>query len=181
MSAGLIKSKALLHGFIDKILNGNLENLKNFSFLNLNSDIKYHKIIISELDIKTYGGYFHKNNGDFTLHQNHNDYDDMNIIRAIYYLLFGYNKKMPKIVWEDFDWEYNVVKPDYNNYVYRGETINTFNTLIDENNYMEFFKDIKNSDEFIKKIEKFLYKVFYYSSFSVSSKMVYCSYLLSEI
>ena len=161
---GKIKSTKLINDFIVKFCNNKIENLKNFSFLNLNTNMKYHQpdYNIEIQDIKKYGGYFYnKTREKYTLHQWENDYDDMNLIRAINYLLYSSKEnKLPGLKWDDFDWEYENFRPDYNEYMYRGETINTFQTLINEDAYKEYFKDISDSKNFIEYIDEFFYKIF---------------------
>lgn len=154
----------LLKDFIADILDGDINRLKDFSFLNLNTDIKYHENKYKyKINIEKYGGYFIKKYDKYTLHQYVNDYDDMNLMRAINYLL--YNDKLHNLKWEDLNWEYENSKPDYKDYNYRGETINSFNTLINEKFYKDFFKNIKNSQEFINEIQKFSYKIFSIGNF----------------
>lgn len=174
------KSVEFIKNFVKDILGGDINKLKDFSFLNLYSDKKYiedeYKDKITDVEIHKYGGYFYKTNCNrdvikYTLHQNENDYDDMNIIRAINYLL--YFNKLPfcnnqEKFAKDLDWEYFGEKPHYNNYYFRGETINTFHTLINEDNYKEYFKGVEVEDidgTIIDKIDKFLYKAFSIGNF----------------
>lgn len=165
---GKIKAKNLISEFIKEFCNNNIEELKGFSFLNLNTNIKYHqsKFNIQIHHVEKFGGYFQKTTGKYTLHQYENDYDDMNVIRAINYLLYSNEEnKLPSLRWEDFDWEYKVYRPNYDEYLYRGETINAFHTLINEDSYKVYFKDIPDSKNFIKEIDKFLYNIFTIGNF----------------
>lgn len=169
IDTGKEQSVNLIKDFIKDILNSDIDKLKDFSFLNLNTDIKYHQDEYKNIKpehIEKYGGYFIKKGCKPTLHQYVNDYDDMNIIRAINYLLYACgNNKLPELFWNDLNWEYENCKPDYNEYNYRGETINTFNTLINETYYEEYFKDIENGASFISDVKNFLYKVFSLGNF----------------
>ena len=167
---GKEQSVNLVKNFIKDILGGDINKLQNFSFLNLHTDIAYHqdeyRNKINPEHIEKYGGYFLKKNSKPTLHQYENDYDDMNLIRAINYLLYVCGKnKLPELRWEDLNWEYENCKPNYKEYNYRGETINTFNTLINEKCYKEYFKDIENSQSFVGKITKFRDNVFTMGNF----------------
>lgn len=168
MLDGKEKSQKLIKDFVDKFCDEEIEKLKDFSFLNLRMDGKFRQeeflTSIETNDIYKYGGYFHDlKNDKYTSHQDKNDYDDMNLIRAINYLLYA--DKLPELEWKDLDWEYKNNQRDYNDYKYRGETINTFNILINESNYKEFFKDIEGGKELITDIDKFLYKVFTIGNF----------------
>lgn len=169
IDTGKEQSVNLIKDFIKDVLNSDIDKLKDFSFLNLNTDIKYHQDEYKNIKpehIEKYGGYFIKKGCKPTLHQCVNDYDDMNLIRAINSLLYIYEQnKIPNLAWDDMNWEYENSKPEYENYNYRGETINTFQTLIDEKSYKDFFKDIESSGYLINKIEKFLYKLFTIGNF----------------
>ena len=170
---GRNQSKNLIKDFVNDILDGNIDKLKDFSFLNLKiSDRdKYlednYKDKVTIQRAKIYGDYLKII--DTKEYKNHNyrngqafeDYDTMNLARAIYYLLFY--KKLPYLDWKDLVWESNSY--ELNKRKYRGETINTFNTLINENIYKEFFDDIDNNHELRDKIETFLYKVFSIGNF----------------
>ncbi len=166
--SGRKQSIILIENFANNILGGDIDKLKDFSFLNLNTDTKYHqdefKNKIGTEQIEMYGGYFIKNGHKSTLHQDINDYDDMNLIRAINTLLYinSKNNKMSELNWNDLNWEYESEKPKYEKYKYRGETINTFNTLINESYYEEYFNYNKT---LVDKITKFRLKVFSMGNF----------------
>ena len=173
IDTGKEQSENLIKDFVHNVLDDNIDSLKDFSFLNLNflSRDKYiedkYKDKITPEQTKIYGDYIIKTyqNGKIEYYNRNatDDYDTMNLSRAICYILFC--DKLPNLTWEDLMWEiphgkFNTIKCNY-----RGETINTFQTLIDENGYKEFFKDIPNSIYIIKKIETFLYKVFSIGNF----------------
>ena len=172
--------------FITKFLNhdyfkkkeykDNLEKLRDFSFLNLTTlnndytDIDDHtKRIYGNFIIKTF-----ETREPQSINRNrdeegnyYEDCDDMNLIRAIYYLI--YHKTLPDISWNDIAWEikYGQITKTLENKKYRGETINTFNTLINEldspYNYKTFFKSDKELTE--KLIPQFREKVFTVGNF----------------
>jgi len=172
-----IKCIHFVKSFVDEYLERNIDNIKHFSFLNLNTDIKYHQpdIKIKQPDIKIYGDFlkviyatrdckywnhnYDKQNNPYI------DYDTMNLARAINYLL--YYGKLPNLSWEDLTWEVQHGKVNTLTNAYRGETINTFNTLINEEYYKEFFKDVKLEDgsKIADKIDKFLYNAFTIGNF----------------
>ncbi len=167
------QSIKLIKSFVHNILDDNIKKLKDFSFLNLNTDIKYrqdeYKDKIGIDKIEKYGGYFIRKDGKHTIHQDVNDYDDMNITRAINYLLYANKINKPDILWNDLNWEYTDYKPEYKNYNYRGETINTFNTLINDHTIEDgnsFYEKFFNYDkDLIKTITEFRLRVFSIGNF----------------
>ena len=175
INTGKEQSENLIKDFVHNVLDDNIYSLKDFSFLNLNfSDRdKYiedqYKNKITPKDAKIYGDYLRMI--DINKYDNHNywnnrpfeDYDTMNLARAIYYLLFY--SKLPDLTWEDLVWEIKSCELDKIKRKYRGETINTFNTLINEDYYEEFFNDIDENHDLRDKIKIFLYKVFSIGNF----------------
>ena len=146
--------------FKKTFLKNDINNLINFSFLNLSDNEIYHDEKIKAIYtnnktkdqlIKTFGGYYKKLLKDgaecFTSHYVINDYDDLNISRAINFLL--YHDKFPNLEWEDFRWEYKGAKPR-NPLTYRGETINTYHSLIkDEESHKEFLRVVFSVGNFM--------------------------------
>ena len=170
MQDGLEKAIELINDFLEEdffkedSLKERIKNLETFSFLNLNTNREYHNIKkdISVYEIHKYG-YYNIVGGEPIGRGKPDDYDDMNITRAIHFVL--YHDRLPNIRWEDFKWEFNSPDEIPQEVNYRGDTINTFNTLINEGEYKEFFKDIENGDNLIKKIEDFLYLAFSVGNF----------------
>lgn len=153
------KCVKLINNFKKEFLGDKIENLANFSFLNLSDNEKYHDDKVKKIYkndttreklIKKYGGYYTKKLKEGKIYTGHyviDDYDDFNITRAINYLL--YHDKLPKAEWEDFRWEYEGEKPR-NPLTYRGETINTYHTLIkDENLHNKFLRNVFSIGNFM--------------------------------
>jgi len=131
----LLKCYNLLQDFIEEKLEGNIENFKYYNFMNLENDNKFGKC--SKL-----GNSF--------------DPDDSEIARTVYYLIF--NKKVHDT---DLDFLFSDIGT---NKKYRGDTINTFNTLFGEN--LERAKKYSNDDkDFIKKVEQFKKKCYSIGNF----------------
>lgn len=175
-----IKCIHFVKSFVDKYLERNIDNIKHFSFLNLNTDIKYHQpnIKIEQTDIKIYGDFLkviyatrdckYWNHNYDKQNNSYIDYDTMNLARAINYLL--YYGKLPNLSWEDLTWEVQHGEVNTLTNVYRGETINSFNTLIKENSYKEYFA---NNTKLIEQITDFMYKAFSIGNFMLLPNMNY--------
>ena len=159
---GLVKSKKLINDFIGDLLCGDIKKLDNFSFLNLNTNEKYHQFEVKPKYIYKYGSY-NKIGAKFVPHSyKYEDYDDMNIVRAINYVL--YHDRLPNLKWDDFEWEFNSFD-DLKPRDYRGDTINSFHTLINEDLYKTYFEDVKSVPNIIEMIDKFLYFAFSIGNF----------------
>ena len=113
----------LLKDFISEKLDGDIENFKNYNFLLLEND-------------KKFGRCSESGNGF--------DPDDTEIARAVYYLLFS-----NKVHDTDLDFSFSDIGTHKK---YRGDTLNTFNTLFGEkleravkysNNDMTFIKEVE--------------------------------------
>lgn len=173
---GKTQSINLIKSFVDNILDRNIDRLKDFSFLNLLTTCteKDTNIIIGNKYKQKFGDFneIHYKSPEYSdiedynrRHSEYEDCDNMNLARAIYYLLY-YDKlndfQYDSIKWIKYSREFVDIK-------YRGETINTFNTLINDHMtndgyfFYEKFFDFDNA--LIEEITQFRFKVFSIGNF----------------
>lgn len=126
-----------LKDFISEKLDGDIENFKQYNFLLLENDKKFGRC-------SEFGTGF--------------DPDDTEIARAVYYLLFS-----NKVHDTDLDFSFSDIGTHKK---YRGDTLNTFNTLFGEN--MERAVKYSNNDTaFIKDVEQFKNKCYVLGNFTM--------------
>lgn len=127
----------LLKDFISEKLDGDIENFKQYNFLLLENDKKFGRC-------SEFGTGF--------------DPDDTEIARAVYYLIFS-----NKVHDTDLDFSFSDIGTHKK---YRGDTLNTFNTLFGEN--MERAVKYSNNDTaFIKEVEQFKNKCYVLGNFTM--------------
>ena len=136
-----------LEEFIKDCLDGDINNLKNFCFffLKKSNEFIHYKDIKNELKLK-YG-----NNKD-----ENEDPDNMEIVKAIFLII--YENIIPK-----FNDTNSIGAPPEEEIRYRGDTINTFNTLFNDgevNGKFAFEEEYKDDSKFIEDIKLFRQKAF---------------------